>query len=268
MNPWNDSDAFAREAAKVESAGEAVLLALLWWRRAGWTVRTQERVLTFRIDLVVPEAMVAIEVDSFEGHGSGSAMEHDARKRNAVVAAGWAPLTFSARDTLFRSQDTLADILAHVERRLRDRAPRPSEAAPRPAFDPAAFVMGARGLVEAMEQTFAPVKAAPSWRGFADRSPRERLALELVGVALVCPRVLDEPAVDAALKNNGIVALATAETIRKHAHGGTLNRRPFLADCPAYMSAFAFEVLHAPFETVAADARARALDLARQIGGA
>lgn len=117
-NPWTDSDAYAREAAKVESAGEALLLTLLWWRRDGWTVRAQHPIGDYRIDLFIPEAGVAIEVDGFEGHSSGGALERDAQKRNLVVARGWAPLSFSARQTLFRSHDTLATVLATVGARL------------------------------------------------------------------------------------------------------------------------------------------------------
>lgn len=117
-NPWNDSDGFAREAAKVESAGEAVLLSLLWWRRDGWTARAQHPIGDYRIDLFIPEAGLAIEVDSFEAHGSGGAQERDAQKRNLIVARGWAPLSFSARQALFRSQETLATVLARVNERL------------------------------------------------------------------------------------------------------------------------------------------------------
>lgn len=127
MNDWSDTEDLGRQAAKTESAGESVLLSLLWWRRRGWTVRTQHPIAGYRIDLVVPEARVAIEVDSMEGHGSGTAMEHDAEKRNLVVAGGWAPLTFSARQTLFKPHDTLARVLAEVERRLPPTTKRPSE---------------------------------------------------------------------------------------------------------------------------------------------
>jgi len=118
MNRWRDSDEYARQATKVESAGEALLLTLLWWRRDGWTIRTQQPIGTFRVDLFVPEAKLAIEVDSFEAHGSGAVMERDAKKRNLVVAQGWAPLTFSARQTLYHPHDTLAAALAEVGRRL------------------------------------------------------------------------------------------------------------------------------------------------------
>lgn len=117
-NPWTDSDDYAREAAKVESAGEALLLTLLWWRRDGWTVRAQHSVEQYRIDLFIPEVGVAIEVDGFEGHASGGAMERDAAKRNLVVSRGWAPLTFSARQTLFRQHETLATVLAAIGGRL------------------------------------------------------------------------------------------------------------------------------------------------------
>ena len=54
MNPWTDSPDFAREAAKVESAGEALMLTLLWWRRAGWTVVTQKPIEQYRIEVPTP----------------------------------------------------------------------------------------------------------------------------------------------------------------------------------------------------------------------
>lgn len=268
MNPWTDSEDFARQAAKVESAGEAVLLSLLWWRRAGWTVRAQEPVKPFRIDLVVPEAMVAIEVDSFEGHGSGAAMEHDARKRNAVIAAGWAPLAYSARDALFRSQDTLADILAHVGRRISLRTPRPTAAEPpRPAFDAVTFATGGRALLDAMEQTFAPVKADPSWRAFAHGPARERLALELIGVVILYPALLTEPGVAAAFDVVGGPVWLAADLVRRNMYGAELDRVAVVVDWPSELSTFAFEVIHAE-KPDAATARKRALEIVDQIGGA
>jgi very-short-patch-repair endonuclease len=151
MNLWSDSEAYARQAAKVESAGEAVLLTLLWWRRAGWTVRAQEPIDRFRIDLFIPEAGIAIEVDSFEAHGSAALMERDATKRNLIVARGWAPLSIPAQDALYRPhhERVLPRIMSVIGSRLPPARPRLKTSAPMPEEDHAGgAVMSHKELAE------------------------------------------------------------------------------------------------------------------------
>ncbi len=165
-NPWTDSDAYAREAAKVESAGEALLLTLLWWRRDGWTVRAQHPVEQYRIDLFVPEVGVAIEVDGFEGHASGGAMERDAAKRNLIVSRGWAPLTFSARQTIFHPHDALATVLAAIGGRLGTRKARAGGVVRAPRTQPVEVnlelaVAGGKHLLRTLAEAPDPMDGVP-----------------------------------------------------------------------------------------------------------
>lgn len=268
MNPWSESEAFAREARKVESAGEALLLALLWWRRNGWTVRSQEPIEQYRIDLFVPEAGVAIEVDSFGGHGSNDAMERDARKRNLVVARGWAPLAFSAQQTLFRSHDALTDALAVIESRM--GKPRPGAAPRRPQSGPpdapsvADFAAGGRALLAALSDPLAEtVCLSVSQRALANRSDLELLGMRALGTIFDCPEVIRRApyVLDLLEQISGPVAL-TAAALRRHYQGDVLNDAAFLRDCPAllYHSATA-RLLFPLFPTMET-----AMDAAREIG--
>lgn len=252
MNPWTDSDDFAREARKVESAGEALLLTLLWWRRDGWTVRTQEPIEQYRVDLFVPEAGVAIEVDSLAGHGSNEAMERDAKKRNLVVARGWAPLTFSAQQTLFRSHDALTEALAVIESRL--GKPRPGGALPRGPKGPpgvpsiADFAAGGRALLAALSDPPADaVHLSASQRVMADRSEVELLGVEALGAIFDCPEVIERApwVIDILDQIDGPVALAAA-SLRRHYRNGALDDAAFLRDCPALLYHVATERLVFP----------------------
>ncbi|MGH9189473.1 MAG: DUF559 domain-containing protein [Acidimicrobiales bacterium] len=67
------------------------------------------------IDLAYPDLQVGVEYDGWAWHGGRSAFDHDARRSNALAAAGW---------TLVRvtSATTPADLVASV-RALRARTP-------------------------------------------------------------------------------------------------------------------------------------------------
>ena len=268
MNPWNDSDGFAREARKVESAGEATLLSLLWWRRDGWTVRAQEPIEQYRIDLFVPEAGVAIEVDSFGGHGSAEAMERDARKRNLVVARGWAPLAFSAQQALFRSQDALADALAVINGRMMAKRPATPPARPRPV-DLADFAAGGRALLAALQDGPSDdLVLSASHRVLANRGAAEYLGVELLQVVLDCPELVRDddigPALDAI---EGPVALAAQALREALPPGGTLDRAAFLQRCPALLQPVAARRLDAPVVAGLEAARAQAVSVLDRLGG-
>lgn len=263
MNPWHDCEDFAREARKVDSVGEALLLTLLWWRRDGWTVRTQEPIEQYRVDLFVPEAGVAIEVDSLAGHGSNAAMERDAKKRNLVVARGWAPLTFSAQQTIFDSHETLAHALAVIGSRLHRPRPESPPRATRPAFDAVTFAAGGRGLLAALEGTDdGTLRLSPSLREMANRSPAEKAGVELLGIVLEAPTLVREREIlDALLAAGGPVKLA-AEALLVAVAGEAFDRAGFLRDCPAMLQPFAVARLGAPWSQPAT-ARERALALLR-----
>lgn len=51
-----------------------------------------------RLDLAYPGAMLFVELDGWESHGSKSAFERDRRRQNQVVLGGWRPLRFTWRN--------------------------------------------------------------------------------------------------------------------------------------------------------------------------
>lgn len=272
MNPWSDSPDFAREAAKVESAGEALMLTLLWWRRAGWTVVTQKPIEQYRIDLFVPEAGVAIEVDSFAGHGSNAAMERDAKKRNLVVAKGWAPLAFSAQQAMFHSHDTLAAILSTIEGRL-PLAKRPG---PAPSSLPSEAPMGLEELARRGREFIASLYVgpddpalvlSPTHRAMGGRTHREMLGVELLGLALKHPALLKNDAITEAMASiDGPVALA-ASRLRETCVGGRINRTAFLDLVPAILRPVAEERIDGPAGDFRVAAR-HANDIVARLGSA
>lgn len=267
MNPWHDSAAYAAQAQKVESAGEALLLSLLWWRRDGWTVRTQEPVEQYRVDLFVPEARVAIEVDSLGGHGSNAAMERDARKRNLVVGRGWAPLTFSARQTIFSPHDTLQAALALIQGRL-PGTPRPSGRPKPPPPDLRDFALGGRALLAALVNAPADVpdevRLSATLRAMANRSEKERAGANLFRIVLECPTLIRDPLLSSTLASvKGPVALAAAE-LDAALTGDSLNEAVFLARCPAMLQPIALRQLR-DWWREPETAHARAWEIAREI---
>ena len=51
-----------------------------------------------RVDLAFPHAGLAIEYDGRDAHGSHEAFIRDRQRQNALVAAGWTVLRFTAED--------------------------------------------------------------------------------------------------------------------------------------------------------------------------
>lgn len=252
MNPWADSEAYAREAAKVESAGEAVLLALMWWRRADWTVIAQKPIEQYRIDLFVPEAGVAIEVDSFAAHSTNAAMEKDAKKRNLVVARDWAPLAYSAKQALFDSQNTLADILATVGRRL-PGAPRRAAGPVEPrakVAELAELARGFRGVLSSLEggppEDAANLRVSPSQLELPER---ERIGVELLRLLFDYPDMQEDAAVHAALAGIGGAVSDGAVALWRHTKDGEIDHESFLRDCPALLCPMAVECFAMPAGT-------------------
>jgi very-short-patch-repair endonuclease len=52
-----------------------------------------------RIDLAYPDSKIAIEVDSWEYHGSRTAFDEDRARANDLVVAGWRVLRFTSAIT-------------------------------------------------------------------------------------------------------------------------------------------------------------------------
>lgn len=51
-----------------------------------------------RVDLAFPEHRIAIEYDGWAAHQRGDAFRRDRQRQNALVAAGWRVLRFTAED--------------------------------------------------------------------------------------------------------------------------------------------------------------------------
>ncbi len=69
-----------------------------------------------RPDLVDPDLMVVIEADSFEWHGSRTALHRDTVRYDELVRAGWIVLRFSWESVMFE-QEWIKGILTDVVRR-------------------------------------------------------------------------------------------------------------------------------------------------------
>lgn len=64
---------------------------------------------TYILDYAYPAALLALEFDGFETHGTLSAFHADRERSRALVAAGWALLQVTART---RTKDLVADVTA------------------------------------------------------------------------------------------------------------------------------------------------------------
>ena len=70
-----------------------------------------------RPDLVDRRLKIVLEADSFEWHGNRADLDRDARRYNALVAAGWVVLRFSWEEVMFHPARVRATIEAVVARR-------------------------------------------------------------------------------------------------------------------------------------------------------
>jgi very-short-patch-repair endonuclease len=73
-----------------------------------------------RPDLVDPRLRVAMEADSFAWHGDRAALDRDAHRYNALVAAGWLVLRFSWEEVMLRPT-RVVDTLTRVVRTRTDQ---------------------------------------------------------------------------------------------------------------------------------------------------
>ena len=73
-----------------------------------------------RPDLVDRRLKIVLEADSFEWHGNRADLDRDARRYNALVAAGWVVLRFSWEEVMFHPARVRATIEAVVARRTEE----------------------------------------------------------------------------------------------------------------------------------------------------
>lgn len=76
-----------------------------------------------RPDLVDCRLRIVIEADSFEWHGTREALVADARRYNALIAAGWLVLRFTWDDVMYRPDLVAATLRDVVKRRTEVMCP-------------------------------------------------------------------------------------------------------------------------------------------------
>ena len=76
-----------------------------------------------RPDLVDCRLRIVIEADSFEWHGTREALVRDARRYNALVAAGWLVLRFTWDDVMHRPDLVAVTLRGAVKRRTEVMCP-------------------------------------------------------------------------------------------------------------------------------------------------
>jgi very-short-patch-repair endonuclease len=114
-------------AARPEVANpfESVLRAIAL-RTTGWRPEPQRWVELpdrwIRPDLVDEDLRIILEADSFEWHGSRTALREDARRYDDLVAAGWWVLRFAWEHVMFDQEWAAGVIQRVVQRRLAARA--------------------------------------------------------------------------------------------------------------------------------------------------
>lgn len=166
---WTDLPALALQVERTESRPEALLLVALWGARAGWTVEAQHPVGPYRVDLAIPEARIAVEVDGAVVHASAAAQDADHARQNALVAEGWTVLRFGARRIFVGVGIVAAQVAREARRRLpKATAKQPREA--RPVVEPlplAATVEAGRGAIEALKHRPARIVPRPNGKAVA-----------------------------------------------------------------------------------------------------
>lgn len=96
-------------------------LARAAWRAGLRGLLVNQRVLDYVVDLYEPELRLAVEVDGYRFHSSRDAFHHDRVRQNALVAAGYTVLRFTAEQVLTDVADVVAET-AVVADRLRHRS--------------------------------------------------------------------------------------------------------------------------------------------------
>ena len=76
-----------------------------------------------RPDLVDVRLRIVLEADSFEWHGKRDDLKRDARRYNALIAAGWLVLRFTWEDVMFEPELVAETLRAVVKQRAQQLCP-------------------------------------------------------------------------------------------------------------------------------------------------
>ncbi len=76
-----------------------------------YEVRNRAGVVVARADAAIPEWSIAIEYDSKQEHSDEFQIARDARRRNRVIGAGFAPLVARHGDLVNGGDDLYRDII-------------------------------------------------------------------------------------------------------------------------------------------------------------
>jgi very-short-patch-repair endonuclease len=252
------------------------MLAMMWPERDGWTIVCQHPLDPYRIDIAVPEAKVAVEVNSFGAHGSAAAMAHDAKRRTVLSLQGWETVELPSQEVFLFAYRLLAErVLPIVKRRLspayQPPMPRPSGKA-KPPLDTAETAAHGKALLAALEaqtsDNWPSVVLGPSQRELANRGTTELAGIRLLNVVLTSPRLAHDPGIAAALTAiDGPVSLAAA-ALRKSMIADVIDKAAFLRACPALLQPFAASCLREPACDNDDDAMASARAILATLGGA
>jgi very-short-patch-repair endonuclease len=110
----------ARTRGEALSLAEARLHAALRRRGVGgWVANATLRLggRSVVVDLLFARERVVVEVDGFAAHGTREAFEHDRRRQNALVNAGYVVLRFTWRDLVERESAVVDEIRHALDRR-------------------------------------------------------------------------------------------------------------------------------------------------------
>lgn len=107
------AQADGRAANPFESSLRAICLGVHGLRMVPQVSVHEGGVWLGRPDLVDERLRIVAEADSFAWHGDRDALRRDARRYNALVAAGWLVLRFTWEDVMLRSSQ-VARVLEHV----------------------------------------------------------------------------------------------------------------------------------------------------------
>lgn len=74
-------------------------------------VRNRRGDLVARVDLAIPQWSITIEYDSKQEHSDEFQIARDARRRNRIIGAGYAPLVARHRDLLNGGEQLYEEII-------------------------------------------------------------------------------------------------------------------------------------------------------------